>query len=440
MATRFLRFCRPDGNESTTTDDRLTSIERYYHGNLGNLLFDQVLAEDLILDSTEFEVDDIDLGDTVVMSLANYVSTAATTGSRPLERAVMREQSRVVIAGLGIQYWSVASAAKIEPHKRATLEVASRMTTSLGVRGYLSERVLRENGIKNVAVIGCPSMSRLPSVASAAQGMGRERGLADLVVSGTPSGYFRDVLGNVFEFGRRHDARFVVQTEPYLGRRAHELFDTVSYYAATPQLDPSPIANWLADRATAFWTMDQWMDGLGPGVLHVGTRFHSAVATLLAGGRALLITTDARTREMADYHALPVLSPDDFRPDLPVDELWDMADPSWAYARSVQTYPRFVDFLCENELSLKGGPDAGRTAGAQAVFTIDDIARALAGNARPGIEDLVHRLRPDRDETVQKLLDLHPHLRRGIDAGDADVAAQAMRDLVAMYERTASRP
>lgn len=435
MAKRFLRSCSPDLLEVTGTSEDLKLIKQRYSGNLGNLMFDQVLSDDLVLDSSEKQMSGIDVADVAVMSLANYISTVASPGRGPLEQAVDREQSRLVVAGLGIQYRSAGSVIEIEAAKQATLRAAALRTTSFGVRGYLTERALKNCGVTNVSVIGCPSMSRLRAVAVADSQAPKIASPSRIVVSGTPSGYFRDVLGNLLEFGRIHDARFIVQTEPYLGRTADELVASVSYYTATPRLDPHPIAAWLAERATAFWTMDQWMDGLGPSTLHVGTRIHGAVATLLSGGRALLITTDARTREMADYHAIPVLSPDEFRPGIPVNELWDMADPLITYARTTETHQRFRAFLADNGLSLKDDRVLESDNLREPVFTVDDIAQALGGSDKAELADLTRRLRPDRHETVQELLNLHPHLRRGIDTGAPDVSSRAMHDLIAKFER-----
>ncbi len=434
MTIRLLRSCTPLGPYLTPPPDPGAAIVGSYSGNLGNLLFDQLLADELVADSVGHVVDERAVGCTVIVSVANYLSSLTARPTTMLEQlASVAPAARVIVAGLGLQATSLRD---VFDHDR--IEALRRIgdTGAVGVRGYDTAAVLEAADVtRGIEVIGCPSLYRL--VERRVDGP-RVTRPTQIFVAATPSGGFRDVVSHLLEFGRRHDATYVVQTEAhFLAGSKEQMWSTAEYLASgAPGLDPAALAQWLGDGAKAYWTLPEWTSAMGPGALYVGTRFHSAVAALLGGGRALLIPTDRRTRELATYHSLPVIAPDDFNLGLEPDELWALADPTVTLGRAQAVTRRQYEFFRSHGIPLRSpAPDEGEGDDRRA-NDWDSVARVLgAGEPRAGagLEGRVDGLRSDVELWAWNR---HPFLVPSIRSGDVAATVRSLRDIANGLERS----
>jgi Polysaccharide pyruvyl transferase len=151
------------------------------------------------------------------------------------------------------------------------------------------------------------------------------------------------------------DAPFVVQSEweelcvadrarGYRWRPLRLLLQ--AYHGMVPRRD---LRNWLLERMTVYWTVEEWLDAMREVDCVIGTRLHGTIAALLAGTPSLLIVHDTRTEEVARHFALPRVRLDEIDT-VRLDELAQMADPAPVVARYRELLPEFNRFLRRNNL------------------------------------------------------------------------------------------
>jgi len=291
------------------------------------------------------------------------------TEPRQFENTVrfLEETTKPVIAfGLGAQADSLD--AHDDPLPDAAirmLRILSERCTSIGVRGAFTQRVLNHHGVTNVRITGCPSLYtnldpdfRIDT--------GADRSDRDIAFAGTH--FFRDKEAALLGFAIRNGFQHVEPVSKLL-LEAHNAFN-----ARTPDEPPelpyfikgivkrgeaedAQAVDYIKRRFNMFWDTEVWKKFNRERIsLTYGTRFHVNMAALIAGVPALWVTHDARTRELADFMALPSVDIDTavaFR--TPQDAL-DRA----GYDAFNEAYPRlyanFRSYLDENALphNLRG--------------------------------------------------------------------------------------
>jgi hypothetical protein len=143
-----------------------------------------------------------------------------------------------------------------------------------------------------------------------------------------------------------------------------------------------------------------WIDALRDRDLVVGTRIHGTIAGLLAGVPSILIAHDSRTRELAQFHAIPYQTKAALRR---VDvaawrEAADFDAFTAAHARNTEVFRSFLDRHAlghtlgrhdtrfDRELALRSlaapvhTPSAGGAAGRRSLS--DRVTRAVTRRRR----------------------------------------------------------
>ena len=81
-----------------------------------------------------------------------------------------------------------------------------------------------------------------------------------------------------------------------------------------------------------------------------GTRLHGAIAGLLAGTPAVLVTHDARTAEMARQASVPSVSAETVTEDADFRQVYDACDIETFNRNAPAYYRRFAEFFDANGL------------------------------------------------------------------------------------------
>ena len=128
--------------------------------NTGNQLFTQAVLRHLRFERSGFgfyfDPEYVQAHfDAIVVPAANWINAGEDFG----EQADLLAQTNlpIYVLWLGAQSHATDAIPVLKPGTLRLLQLFSKRTETIGVRGDYTQRVLNHYGIKNVRVIGCPS-------------------------------------------------------------------------------------------------------------------------------------------------------------------------------------------------------------------------------------------------------------------------------------------
>ena len=212
----------------------------------------------------------------------------------------------------------------LKPGTDRFLRLVSERSGSIGVRGTFTAEVLWGMGIRNVSVVGCPSLFALTP--AMLERLGAARPSLDKVVLGfsnnvrghalAPEG-MRAGENALFQRMLGENAFYVIQNEkPELDLlAAMERGDTEAANAAIERIarlfevaaGRADLRRFLETRIRVFFSVEDWLGCTRTTTAAIGTRFHGNIAALLAGTPALFLVHDMRTLELCELLRAPHL-------------------------------------------------------------------------------------------------------------------------------------
>lgn len=100
------------------------------------------------------------------------------------------------------------------------------------------------------------------------------------------------------------------------------------------------------DRMRFFLNRKPWSDFLSQTDFSIGQRIHGALLAILQGTPAVVVPFESRTRELAEFHGIPIVERTDRAGD-PARILGEL-DYSSIQARQNENFPRYLRFFAEN--------------------------------------------------------------------------------------------
>ncbi len=304
--------------------------------------------------------------------------------------------------------WGLGS--QVPPHKPLVMlpgterfiRLLGERCVSIGVRGVFTAERLAEMGIKNVSVVGCPSLlnlskaniealaTRKPSLDGVAihftnNGRG-EHALNAPAMAASENALFRRML--------HEDSHYVLQNEGaelnYMAAKdAGDEAEMRSYAAQilatfdVSDKDRSAAEAYLNERMRIFFDVPAWRSWIGTMSASVGTRFHGNIGSLLGGTPALFLAHDHRTRELCDLLQVPhVLLEREFSGD-ELAERMISCDYGPFLRRFAELTQEWRSFLTANGIPFASA-DSAEAIGAQAAVEARQALRAtvVAADAR----------------------------------------------------------
>jgi hypothetical protein len=224
----------------------------------------------------------------------------------------------------------------------------------IGVRGEVDAEILAEHGIKNVRVIGCPSlfyhMNRDFTVNDGSRKVEKinfnfSTDFANLNIS---QKYFLHVHMNLFWYAvnmfRSRKASIDFTLQKALTWEISDVSRIINYDEAR---------DFFEECGRFFFSVKDWIEALKQNDFCIGTRFHGNVAGVLAQIPTLMINIDLRMKNLCRYHDIPSIDIADFDPDMPIGYYRDLADYSEFNKNYTKTYDNFVDYCNKNQVALK---------------------------------------------------------------------------------------
>lgn len=210
---------------------------------------------------------------------------------------------------------------------------------TIGVRGKYTKEVLKQYGIDNTQVIGCPSMYYWLDPYFKFEASSESEDIT------TNFKTFSDTLStqeyNVLSYLMKNSSSFIEQTSEVL---------TEELCSFRP--DSERLCNEILTKRKLYYDNDSWLSGISNNKFSIGLRFHGNVMAIRAGIPSLFITTDSRVRELTSYFNLPSISIDDFDTSLPIDYYIDLADYTSFNNNYRSKYDNFLKFIKKNNLEM----------------------------------------------------------------------------------------
>jgi polysaccharide pyruvyl transferase len=336
---------------------RATLLGNYIAENSGNLLFLEAAYRILAADGVEIVPDRLHIDprsadrineryDAYVIPLANAFRPSFAPALSRMTALIQRLRIPVVVLGVGAQGtvgYDWERLRSIESTVKGFASAALDRGPSIGVRGAFTQRYLNHLGFRDVDVIGCPSMFAYgPGLQVRRKRPSLDK---DARVAITISPYVR-AMGDVAAF---HHARY-----PNLRYIAQDLATLAAlvWRSAPPKSSPDdklPIhpehPMFLENKVRFFVDPWPWLSYLRDFDFAFGTRIHGSIAALLAGTPAYVFAHDSRTRELAEYHAIPHRLMSAVTPTTDAAALYEEADYTPFNAAQPERFSVFAAFL-----------------------------------------------------------------------------------------------
>ncbi|WP_426957406.1 polysaccharide pyruvyl transferase family protein [Muricoccus radiodurans] len=290
--------------------------------------------------------------DFVFLRGSNFIHES--TNFRRATEVLDRLKIPVIAAGVGAQAVTRRKIVLPPEPLRVWNAIADRCAT-IGVRGAYSAEVLWDNGIRNVEVVGCPSIFRArdPEMRLRRVAPDAVKKVAFSLRRETGHNYSRNVAdylsvqkATMLRLDRETDLTVTVHGE--LEERAFALRQEDRIEAATEELrrrrwftpeDEEQMLRIYRDRLFFYKTGQEYDDFVRQQDMTIGYRVHGVLPALANGTPSILVDYDERSAELANTHRIPLVTEEDLR-DRPWRELYAEArfdafeeEFRWGYAR-----------------------------------------------------------------------------------------------------------
>ena len=210
----------------------------------------------------------------------------------------------------------------------------------IGVRGAYTAEILSKYGIKNIAVVGCPSMYLPFDYNFKINSKNAEIRHVSLNMR-TMYSKFNDKELELMTYAANRGWCFCEQTGHEFSPKICENIDSYLY-----------LNQWLNKGKVIFFDVDAWRNYISAMDFSIGCRFHGNVVALWEGIKSLFITIDSRTEELCTHYSLPSIKLQDFDSKKEVNYYYELADYSEFNKKYSQRLDEFITFLKKNQLTI----------------------------------------------------------------------------------------
>ncbi|WP_299950173.1 polysaccharide pyruvyl transferase family protein [Hyphomonas sp. BRH_c22] len=342
------------------------SFERLYHvvgKNTGNLLFTNAVWNQIEgpKERVSFDFDPDKLNErlnALVIPAANWLSPTVDFGH--MAGLVERLTIPVVLIGLGAQDIGYSGAINIPEGTARLVKAVAERSISISARGEYSKQILNSLGVRNVTVTGCPSLYhdfRRFSPPPSKPRIRVDRGLIHSTrysATYVPFARTDSVNRQLFRFACSKQLDILYQSEP-------EEMALLAGFTVAEDIDDrmrgllreiydardwDSLVKYWQEHGKVYYDVGAWSNSLDAYDYVLGTRLHGTIMALNSGVPAMLVHHDSRTREMAEFAAIPSISADQLRLNSSsVEAMFRKADLDQYYQRREENRTKYRTFL-----------------------------------------------------------------------------------------------
>lgn len=255
-----------------------------------------------------------------------------------LDKALNRLGKDKILLPLGVGFSCKSGTEKFSLSKESihSLAAVAERCHSVGVRGEHSAEILNGFGIKNLRIIGTPSLYTDIIIFKTIKNDAKEIGK---VSAGFKPfyGHFSQKEKELLSYFESNQFDFVDTTALKMSK---DNFDNLSDYLRLKEYEA---------QKNIYFDLKQWKKSFEDTQFTLGMNFHHNVVGMHAGGiPALFITYESIGKELCQFHGLPSIDIEDFDGSKNVMEYYRMADYSSFIEKLDTNYNSFITFLNEN--------------------------------------------------------------------------------------------
>ena len=339
-------------------------------GNVGNLIYLHAVLRTLSRDDVEIHMDDYKINrELYTPEDVDYINNTYDAYICPMADAfrdsfnLFLKRYAAFIRELKIPFYviGVGMRASIEPdfteqwsrdpYVKEFVKAVLEHSSKIGIRGELTGKYLQRLGFReeiDYTVIGCPSMYTFGKDLKIRKPVVNKDSLINVNYGTTMKRSVGSILYNN-----------VLKQYPnsvYTGQLIRELKTVFLGYKGLPKA-PSYYPNSLdhdlfqEDRVRYFVQAEDWIRYFKDFDLSIGGRLHGNVSAMLGGCPAIFIPSDARMRELTEYHHLYCVNADEIGPDTSLEDIVSGYDDGPMLACHERNFNHYIDFLNENGIS-----------------------------------------------------------------------------------------
>lgn len=296
--------------------------------NTGNLMFTNAVFRQLdgalVRIGFSFRPEQVNKEfDAIVIPAANWINSRSNWDW--LSDLLDRVEIPVVTIGIGLQADDInENAVQVNESSMRLIKILASKSPYVSVRGTFTRDWLYSQGIKNVIATGCPSLHLSFENDRNSTCADRQEEVVFQSTRFYASASFNNsdsVNTRLFKWAYRMKAPLIFQSE------AEEIrYLVYGAFADKEELDAKKaslladlygadtvdaLKEYLTNYGNVFFDIDTWSRFVRQYGYLIGTRVHGSIIALLSGVRALLITHDSRTQELAEFAGIPYVSAGD---------------------------------------------------------------------------------------------------------------------------------
>ena len=259
----------------------------------------------------------------------------------------------VIVCGIGAQCITDDPISELSSINGEVIEFCSlvlRNSSSIGVRGQLTASYLKNLGITEYDVIGCPSLFYFGNSLPNSNERSKKSDFRKISLNFSPQSPDKisdkypqiDIaLKLVEDFVKRHKEKDFYYFAQDTNELAHLLWNSerIVLKSLSKTLGMLP----------SYYPIDShvWIENLKLFDLSLGTRLHGCIAGVLSGTPSLLLCHDSRTSEIATFFGLPHVDQAKLEK-LDLDNIVDIINKAQLRSKFTENYKNFERFLKRN--------------------------------------------------------------------------------------------
>lgn len=347
---------------------------RVYRGNLignnsGNMLFahgvcrilmDEETTVDTIKTSYRMTKQDFDYinenYDYLVLPFANAFRSSFMNELDNCSKLVEHMKIPVAIVGVGLQddVQTALNNKELSAKTTRLVKAVLKKGNIVGLRGEITAEFLKGLGFqaeRDYTVIGCPSLyafgEHLPTMEC--KELTEKSKISMNAKAQLPDSYHLFMHKNAQKF---EDVVYV----PQVRQEIYRMYAGIPYpknWCPNPSAYfPATAAHeaYIQGKAEAFINVKEWLDYMKGRDFSFGSRIHGNIAAIMAGTPAYVLVSDARIKELVEYHHIPYCMVSEINSDTSVFDLYEKADFSAIHKHHKQNVAHYRDFLEKNAL------------------------------------------------------------------------------------------
>lgn len=323
-------------HDYSTTDSAFESVGL----NTGNQVFREALLHNLSLEKMSYE---------------EYCSIPKKFHDKPIvvtdliwinedsnfdylyERIQKYKDVAFVPISVGVQAENICSNFKLNDSVKNVLSIMQERAT-IGVRGEYTAEILNRYGIRNIEIIGCPSLYYADDPNF---NISRTTDLICKVIVN-----FRTFYGQL----SKKEKHFLT----YCANRRYDFIEQTKYEFVPENAADTDyynyVSKWINSKKKIFFDVNEWKNYLKDFQFSMGGRFHGNVVALWNKIPSLFFVIDSRTEELVRYFDLPFIKLQDFDTEKPIEYYYELADYEVFNKTYRKKYLKYHEFLRKNNI------------------------------------------------------------------------------------------